>query len=180
MAVDGLKNMAQVTAMAWADKNGGDSSKIKFVEMPMPDMQIALATKRVDIAEMSEPWASRSAKADARVFGSAYDGVANSWLQNAWVANADWVTANPDVAKRFRALVYKTAAWANAHQAQSADILSDYTKVNLDVIHATPRAHYAERDSIELLEPVVDAAMKYGLISKRPDPRTLFAPELRA
>lgn len=174
MAVNALKNMAQVSAMAWADKNGGDSSKIKFVEMPIPEMQIALASKRIDVANMGEPFASSAAKGDARIIASVYDGIATSWLQNALVATTDWVAANPEVARRFRTLVYKTAIWANTHQPQTAEILSDATKVKLDVIHATPRARYAEKDNIELLEPVIEAAVKYGLISKRPNARDLF------
>lgn len=180
IAVDGLKSTSQFSAMAWVDKNGGDSKTLRFVEMPVPDMQLALATKRVDVGSMPQPFASRATKTDARIICNVYDGIANAWLQNAWVASADWVSANPDVARRFRALVYKTAGWANQHQTESADMLAQVSKVELDVIKQTPRARYAEKDNIELLDPVIDVSVKYGLISKRPTARDLFAPELRA
>jgi ABC-type nitrate/sulfonate/bicarbonate transport system substrate-binding protein len=148
--------------------------------MPVPDMQLALATHRVDVGNMPEPFASRSAKTDARIVCSVYDGIGNAWLQNAWVASADWVSANPEVARRFRALVYRTAGWANQHQTETAEMLSQVSSVEIDVIRQTPRARYAEKDSAELLDPVIDVAVKYGLITKRPSARELFAPELRA
>src|ERR1700675_3487926 len=36
MGINTLGNITQATAMAWVDKHGGDSSKLKWVEMPMP------------------------------------------------------------------------------------------------------------------------------------------------
>ena len=36
VAVSGLKNIAQITASAWIDANGGDSKTVKFVEVPFP------------------------------------------------------------------------------------------------------------------------------------------------
>src|SRR5262249_3898361 len=46
VAINTLGNITQATAMAWVDKHGGDSSKLKWVEMPMPQMAPALLNKQ--------------------------------------------------------------------------------------------------------------------------------------
>src|SRR6185312_4873947 len=34
VAVNGLRNITQIGSDAWVDQNGGDSSKVKYIEMP--------------------------------------------------------------------------------------------------------------------------------------------------
>lgn len=179
IAVDALSSISQLSAMAWIDKNGGNSKLVRFVEIPIPDMQAALSTHRVDAASMPQPFASRAVSASGRLVCNVYDGIAPLWLQNAWAASPAWTAANSDVARRFKSLIYRTAAWANTHEDESATILSQVSKVDLSIIRATPRVHYAEQDSTKLLDPVIDVALRYGLIKKRPDALDLFAPEVR-
>ena len=38
VAVNTLNNIVHLMALAWVDKNGGNSAKIKFVELPFPQM----------------------------------------------------------------------------------------------------------------------------------------------
>jgi NitT/TauT family transport system substrate-binding protein len=174
IAISGLRSLPQFSAMAWIDKNGGDSKTVRFVEMPIPDMQAGLTAHRFDAASMSEPFASRAAKVDARILCHVDDGIGTSWLQSAWVTSAAWAAANPDVLRRFRTMIYRSAAWANGHQTQSAEILSQVSKVDLDVIRTMRRARYAEKEQPQLLEPVIDVALRYGVIAKRPLARNLF------
>ena len=177
IAISGLRSLPQYSAMAWIDRNGGNSKLVRFLEMPLPNMQYAIAEHHVDAANMSEPFASRAVAAGGRILCHVDDGIAPLWLQNAWVSSAAWVAANPDIVRRYRALMYRTAIWANSHQRESAEILSKVSKVDLEVIRSMRRAHYAEDNGgADLLEPVIDVALRYGLIAKRPAARDLFAP----
>ena len=131
----------------------------------------------VDAANMSEPFASRAATAGGRILCHVDDGIAPLWLQSAWVSLAAWAAANPDIVRRYRTLMYRTAIWANNHQRESAEILSKVSKVDMDVIRTMRRAHYAEGESrVDLLDPVINVALRYGLIAKRPAAGDLFAP----
>ena len=42
-------------AMAWVDKNGGSSAKVKFIELPFPQMEAALVAGKVDAISVQEP-----------------------------------------------------------------------------------------------------------------------------
>ncbi len=51
-----LKSGAQAWLMAWVDKTGGDPQKVKWVEMPMPQLPRAVADGRLDAAQATEPF----------------------------------------------------------------------------------------------------------------------------
>ena len=55
VAVNTLKNIGDTTVRESVRKAGGDPSKIKFVEMPFPDMPAALDDGQVDAAWVVEP-----------------------------------------------------------------------------------------------------------------------------
>jgi NitT/TauT family transport system substrate-binding protein len=54
-AVNGLKNIVQVSVQAWIDNNGGDSSTVRFVEMPIPAMAPAVARGEVQGQGLTSP-----------------------------------------------------------------------------------------------------------------------------
>lgn len=169
IAVDGLRNITQLGPMAWVDKNGGDSRMLKFVEMPFADMGLALASHRVDAAVIAEPFASRAT--ESRILVSAYDGIAPSFAIGVWAATPAWVAAHQEAAKAFARMIYRTAVWANAHHDDTADTLVKVAKIDAARIKTLVRATFAERYTPALLQPVIDNALKYGIITKsmRPD-----------
>jgi NitT/TauT family transport system substrate-binding protein len=178
IAVNGLKSISQLGPEIWMDKNGGDSTTVHFIDMPFAEMPQALATHRVDAALVAEPQAT-SAKKDARVFAAVYDAIGSRFLITAWFSTAAWVSANPDLARKFAAMIYRAAAWSNTHRAQTAEVLIGLTKLDPAIVRAMPRVVFDESPDPAALKPHLDAALKYGLITKPVAPEDLFAPELR-
>jgi ABC-type nitrate/sulfonate/bicarbonate transport system substrate-binding protein len=178
IAVNGLKSISQLGPEIWIDKNGGDSTTVHFIDMPFAEMPQALATHRIDAALVAEPQAT-TAKKDARVFASVYDAIGPRFLITAWFSTAAWVSANPDLARKFAMMIYRTAAWANVHHAQTADVLIGITKLDPAIVRVMPRVVFDESPDPAALKPHLDAALKYGLITKPVTPEDLFAPELR-
>jgi NitT/TauT family transport system substrate-binding protein len=162
IAGNGLKNITQIGAFTWIDRNGGDSSAVKFIEMPFAQMGPALAAQRIDAAVIAEPELSAAIAQGDRILAPVYDAIGKEFLIGGWFATVDWTRAHPDLAKRFNAAIAEAARWANAHHAESAPILAKYTK-----IQATPamnRATFAERLDPAQIQPLVDAAAKYKVI----------------
>src|SRR6185437_7554997 len=60
VAVNGLKNITQLSVQLWLDENGGDSNAVKFLELPFSEMGAALDGGRVDAALFAEPDATRT------------------------------------------------------------------------------------------------------------------------
>jgi NitT/TauT family transport system substrate-binding protein len=178
IAVNGLKSISQLGPEIWMDKNGGDSTTAHFIDMPFAEMPQALATHRIDAALIAEPQAT-TAKKEARVFASVYDAIAPRFLITAWFSTAAWVSANPDLARKFAAMIYRTAAWSNTHRAQTAEVLINVTHLDPAIVKVMPRVVFDESPDPAALKPHLDAALKYGLITKPVAPDDLFAPELR-
>jgi NitT/TauT family transport system substrate-binding protein len=160
-ATNGLKNIGEFGPRAWIDKNGGDSSTVKFVEMPFPDMAGALAQGRIDAALMAEPTMTES-KGTSRFLSNCYDGIGSSYMIGAYFATTAWVAAHPDIVRKFQAAMRDTAIWANGNHAATAVILARESKMNPDIAAKMYRAVYPERLEAAAIQPVIDVTAKYG------------------
>jgi NitT/TauT family transport system substrate-binding protein len=153
IAVNGLKDLTQFTTEAWLDKNGADLKTIKYIEIPFSEMAAAVQAHRVSAALMNEPFLEAGG-AVTRELG--------------WFANDAWIAKNPEAVRRFRSAIQKTAIWANAHHDKSAEILLKYLKLDPDVAKNMRRAAYDTSGTLNpgLMQPVIDAAARYGTLTK--------------
>jgi NitT/TauT family transport system substrate-binding protein len=163
IAIPGLATLAEYSPRAWIDQNGGDSSSVKFIEMPYAAMPAALTAGRIDAAYITEPFLA-VVKKDIRVLGYAHNAVAKQFLQSAWFTTPQWAKDHADLVRRFAAAIRETALWANrkSNQAKSAEILAKYSKTDLSVISSMERATFAEQLTGELIQPAIDVSAKYG------------------
>ncbi len=176
LAGNGIKNITQVGAYAWMEKNGGDPATTKFVEMPFPEMAGALNAGRIDAAVLAEPELSASlANGSVRVLGNCYDGIAKDFLIGAWFTTGTWAKAHPDLVKRFEKAMYATAAWANKNQAASGVLATKYTKIV--VAPNMKRTIFADKMDPGLMQPLIDASAKYGVLTKTFPAKDFIAPE---
>jgi NitT/TauT family transport system substrate-binding protein len=175
-AVNGLKTITQYAPQLWMDKNGGDASTIKFVEMSFPDIVQALAAGRIDAAIVADPFIAQ-AKAGARIFSDAYDAIGSRYIIGCWFTTKQWASAHTELAARFAQVIGKTAQWANTHKPQSGAILAKYAKMDPAVAATMLRVDYAPRLTVDQMQPVIDLAARYGgLPSTFPADELIFKP----
>ena len=55
LTANGLGTMTEYGPRTWIDKNGGDATQVKFIEMPFASMVDALIGGRIDAAEIATP-----------------------------------------------------------------------------------------------------------------------------
>ncbi|MFN2460825.1 MAG: ABC transporter substrate-binding protein [Candidatus Velthaea sp.] len=163
VAVNGLRNILELGMNAWLDKNGASAKSVKFVEMPFAQMEAAVTSGRVDAAFMAEPSLTEATKT-LRVVAAPYTSIAPDFLIGSWFTTNDWVKAHADAARRFESVMRETADWANKNPAKSAEILAKYTKLPPATLKTMARSTYSERNSTAEIQPVIDAAARYGFI----------------
>jgi NitT/TauT family transport system substrate-binding protein len=179
IGVNAVKSVQQVLAMAWVDKNGGDAKTLKFIEMPYSEMGAQLEAHRIDAASVIEPFLT-SARAHARVAGDIDDGVGTHFIGLAWGASNAWLQSHTDIARRFASAIKQAGIWANTHPSESADILVKYSKLDPVVAHMMARATYATNVDAVLLQPMIDASAKYGVLEHGfPATEILWSPPAR-
>ena len=173
VAVNGLKDLQQLSASTWIDKHGGDAKTVQFVEVPFPTMGAALQAKRADVIMPTEPFTTADERAGGKNLGSVLGGVAPRFMILGWFATDTWLNAHADVAAKFASAISRASAWANTHHAESAQMLARHTKVPLEVAQTMHRAIYGTELSPALIQPVIDAGVKYQIV-----PHAIAASEL--
>lgn len=170
-----LKDLAQLAISSWVDKHGGDSKTLQFVEVPMSAASVALEEHRIYAASVTEPFLDAAvASGKARGMGSAYAAISPHFLVSGWFATTDWTSKHPDVAKRFARAFAEAAAYTNGHRAETAPMMAELTGIPVAVYSKLgQRAYIATSLSASDIQPLIDAAAKYGFI-----PRNFPAAEL--
>ncbi len=165
IAINGLRDLQEIEAKGWVDRYGGDSKTIKFVEIPFPAMGGALEQNRADIIFPTEPFSTANQNVGKQI-GIAFDGVAPRFMLLGWFANENWLSTHADIAAKWVAAMRQASQWANSHHAESAKMLAKHTRVTEDVADKMVRATYGlDLDPTQLV-PVLDLALRYGLIDR--------------
>jgi NitT/TauT family transport system substrate-binding protein len=156
-----LGGLDQISMQAWIEKNGGDPSTVKFVELPPGQMASALQRGTVAAASLADPFLTAAlGQNDVRVLGNNYDAVAADFTISAWFSTSAWAKSHPDLAKKFADVMAQTADWANAHHDAAAAILLKYTKADA----STSRLRFGRRLDPALIQPVLDAGYRYSAL----------------
>lgn len=165
IAVNAIKTPGQVTTQAWIDRNGGDYKQVTFAEMPFSAMGNALDADIVSGIVITEPaWTLTEGR--FRGFELGDTGVANRFLISGFVASKDWASSHPDIVRKFSQVIRAEGRWANENRSASAVILSKISKIAPDVLLRSSRSYYGDALSPDLLQPLIDAAVKYGTLAK--------------
>jgi NitT/TauT family transport system substrate-binding protein len=174
IATVALKGLSETVPRAWIDANGGDSSTVRFTEIPYPAMPAAVAVGRVDAAFITEPFVTVAAR-HGRVLVYGLGTIADDFLIAGWCAMPQWVHDHLAEAKRFEDVILASAAWANRNHAASGKILAKYTQLDPKLVAMMTRVHYAEHFDIRQMQPLIDVSAKYNLYRPFPAQELLYA-----
>jgi NitT/TauT family transport system substrate-binding protein len=179
VAVSTLRDMIQVTVLAWIDKNGGDSKVVNFTEIPPAQQAASILAHRIDGAPIVEPFYSRS-RNDVEQIGLNYEAVNDGkpFQTLGIVGNKDWVAKNGALVHKLADALHAAARWANRNHDEAAHLLTAFTKIDPSVIAAYPRLTFAETNNASYIQPVVDMMARYAVLQKGFPAAQLFAPGL--
>lgn len=176
VGVAGLGTVVEWAPRIWMDKNGGDSKTLHFVEMNMPLMGDALSAGRVDASVVAEPFLSQD-RSQTRVLAQVYDAIAPRFSISSFFSMTSWARANADIVARFQSVIARTAAWANTHHDQSAEILARHSKIKPEIAKNMVRIGFEERLNAKMMQPLIDLVAHYGGIDAAfPADQLIFKP----
>lgn len=176
VGIIGLGTVADFGTRAWIDRNGGDSTAVKFAELPAPAMPAALAAGRIDAALLVEPYLTQGRAQHDRILGNPMDGVAKEFVSSVWFSTPAWAGAHPDLARAFAAVMHDTALWAGKNPARCVEILAQYTKVDPGTLAGITRVRYTDHLTAAMIAPVIEVTAKYGKFPAFPAQELLSTP----
>jgi ABC-type nitrate/sulfonate/bicarbonate transport system substrate-binding protein len=155
-----LGGMAEAVFSAWIDKNGGDWKSIKYVEVPAAETIGALEQGRIAAAVLQDPQLGEE-RSRLRVLGG-YDVLGKRYLNTVWFTTTGWAAKNPDLVRRFQLAINEGAAWADEHPDLARAALEKWLKTKITKI----RHFHSDNLEPALIQPILDSATKYGILSK--------------
>ena len=131
VAVNVINSSAWLHAVAALDKHGVDRSKVRFTEVPFPQMNDPLLNGQIDAVVQVEPFRSALMATDkAEILSWTYvESAPNSDITQ-YIALAPWVEKNRATAQKFARAVIKGAEFATANEAATRAINLQFTNLN--------------------------------------------------
>jgi NitT/TauT family transport system substrate-binding protein len=162
-----LKTLMELGVDVYLAKNNIEASQVRVIEVPFPEMGPAMDRGTIDGAIMGEPFLSAALKNnDVRILVDPMALIAPRLVNAVWFTTRTYAQRNPESMKRFAAVMYESARWANTHHAESGRILAKYAKLNPDDIGSMIRAEFAEETRASEIQVLLDACSKFNYISR--------------
>jgi NitT/TauT family transport system substrate-binding protein len=167
VAVNTLNNIVHLMAMAWVDKNGGNSTKIKFVEIPFPAMEAALVAGKVDAISVQEPFAAVAArKPETRVLSNPWGDVLPKFLIASWFASEKWIQKNKATGQAFVRALNRGIDAAQADKEGARSAMIKWAGLNPDMVGKIGIPLFEKAVSEKDVQVTIDLTYKYKMISR--------------
>jgi NitT/TauT family transport system substrate-binding protein len=165
IAAPSINNIGALATLVWLDRNGGDSKRVKFVEMPFPAMNEAVQRGTVIGAVSVEPWLSDARDKGMRTMAPS-NGIGSVFVASAWVGSRTWAEAHPAIVDPFVSAIYTAGRWGNNNHTASIPIVAKYTKLPPETLAKMRHGRFAESTDLKTIQPVIDAMVSYDFILK--------------
>jgi NitT/TauT family transport system substrate-binding protein len=169
IAVNTLNNICEVTIKASLEPEGVDVDKLKFTEVPFPDMNAALEQKRVDGACVVEPFVSQGTAGKAKGIDPFYVRTAPDLTVATYFTTKQYAEENADTVDRFVRAINKSLEYSQAHPDEVRKVLLDYTEIPPEAAEAIKLPIWRTDLNEPTIEKLSALSKKYGLIEEEPD-----------
>jgi NitT/TauT family transport system substrate-binding protein len=168
VAVNTLNNVGPLTINTAMANAGADYTKIKYIEVPFPDMNAALEAGRVDAAWMVEPAYSGARAADSKVIFHPYEETAENLTVATYFASEEFINGNQDVIERFKRAMEKSLDYAAQNPDAVRQTVGTYTEIPPEVTEAMKLPIWRADLNEPTIERTIELAGEYGFIEEAP------------
>jgi NitT/TauT family transport system substrate-binding protein len=169
IAVNTLKNICEVTIKASLEKEGVAVDRLKFTEVPFPDMNAALEAGRVDGACVVEPFVSQGKAGAARGIDPFYVRTVPDLTVATYFTSKQYAEENADVVDRFVKAMNRSLEYAQQNPDEVRDVLLDYTEIPPEAAEQIKLPVWRPDLNEPTIELLSRLSLKYGLIEEQPD-----------
>lgn len=180
VAVNTVRNIMHSATAHWIDSNGGDSGKVKWVEIPFPQMAPALVNKQVDAYGAVEPFVTVPiAKKQARLLGRQLGAIAPRLLIASYFGSEAWINKNASLVKGFVTALNRGIDAHNANLDEAKATLAKHTGLKPELFKDMPLPAF-EKPLLESdLQPMLDVALRYKFVSRKFPVKEVISPHAR-
>lgn len=167
-AVPGLHGIEEVAIRTTLKKNGVDDSGIHFTEVPFPDMNAAVKSGQVDVAEQVEPFLTFGEQDGlVRLVNPIYEAEPSMPLGIVF-ASEDWLKDNPKIAKAFYRALQRSMEATSDKDLMRKEIVAN-TEIPADVVDKMALDNWQATIDRKALATVGQLATEAGVLDKEPN-----------
>jgi len=165
LGVGALHSHVAAASLEWLRLNGADLSKVKVFELPVPQMGPELVHGTIQAAALNEPFIAYN-RDQLRILAKPMDLIAKIYPSVVWFTTRERAATDGPLLRRFTNAMYDTARWANAHPADTLEILARRAKLDIDRVRTMNRAVWATTLDPRILQPMLDFGVRFQLIDR--------------
>lgn len=170
VAVNVINSSAWLHAVAALEQHGVDRTKVRFVEVPFPQMNDPLLNGQLDAVVQVEPFRSALMATDkAEIKSWTYVETAPNSEITQYIALAPWVEKNRATAMKFARAVIKGAEFANANEAATREINAQFTGLNPALKDKVLLPRFGTAVNVAGMARTMELMRKYGLLKTATD-----------
>jgi NitT/TauT family transport system substrate-binding protein len=163
-----VNDINTISMKSWMDKNGGDSSSFRIIEIPQLAQLAALEAGRVDAICVTNPaYTIAMASGKTRFVANIHSAIAPRYLLGLWFTTTGWVERNRSAAERFARVIADAVAYVNGHVAETVDDLVAATGLDRSLVLQMKRSTQIPNVVASDIQPVIDAAVRYKMFEPR-------------
>jgi NitT/TauT family transport system substrate-binding protein len=166
VAVNALNNIGPLSINYAVEQAGADPKKVKYVEVPFPDMIAAVEAGRVDAAWVVEPFASQGLAAGARSIFAPFEAVSPDLTIATYFTTDQYIKQNADVVDRFVSAMQKSLAYASKNPEAVRKVVLTYTKIPPQAAEKMKLPNWNPEYNDASIDKTIELAQKYGFIEK--------------
>jgi len=176
VACSSLGGIAYLGLRALVDAQGGDSSLVRFVELPGSAVPLAVQQGRVDAGVTEEPYMTEEIRAGkVRLLVNMLDGYSRPVLESVFFATRDYVAAHRDAVARFAKVVQDAARYTNTHEAETVPLFIALSGMDPRLANQMHHTFTPVSFDASQIQPVINEAARYKAIPNAFDARELIA-----
>jgi NitT/TauT family transport system substrate-binding protein len=167
VAVNVINSTAWLHAVADLELHGVDHTKVRFTEVPFPQMNDPLINNQVDAIAQVDPFRSAlMATGKAEIVSWPYIESAPGTDITQYLALKSWVDKNHDIAVKFARAVIKGAQFAKSNDAATRDINIAYAGLNPALKDKVLLPEFATTVNVAGMTHTMELMQKYGMLKQ--------------
>jgi NitT/TauT family transport system substrate-binding protein len=175
---DLINSSAWLHMVAALDKHGVDPTKVRFTEVPFPQMNDTLVNGQIDAVGQVEPFRSAlMATGNAEIVSWTYVETAPNSDITQYIALTPWVEKHRATAAKFVRAVTKGAKFAESNEAVTREINQQFTNLNPALKDKVLLPRLGAAINLNEMNHTMQMMQKYGLLKTPVDlSKRVFAP----
>jgi NitT/TauT family transport system substrate-binding protein len=167
VGVNVINSSAWLHAVAALDKAGVDRSKVRFTEVPFPQMNDPLLNGQLDAIGQVDPFRSAlMATGKTEIISWPYVETAPNTDITQYIALKPWVDKNRATVAKFVRAVIKGAQFIAANEAEAREINAQFTNLNPALKDKVLLPRFGTEVSLKDFMHTMEMMQKYGLLKK--------------